>query len=451
MAVLGHVASHERDVRRQMRQEIVTDEETHKDPVIQRTLQVKSERLIRHAHLDGKVFSEDADMQPDERLRRLLYTFLLLWRTTALVCNMSRLIALAAVTRFGVVGEYILTEDPEMSIVRFYICKAVYRDSNQTEERDNIEAYRARRKRCVNHLPCVGVVRGTAALRPHEIHNLMFTLTWDSGIGDDDFQLFPSGVGTKLVAHPVPQTLCQKVHEGRARSNGIGIPGLFRLLWILAAAVLGDGALGKHFTRNRRERCWFILARGATPSTAIISSLRGRTMFTTRSVYSKMAIIISSSLAGGGRSSGCEQGWTIPFISKYRLSISSPLGLGFRPSTGILVLLPSAFSNSSGRSSSTGEIILGKDATVGVGVLCRGRPAGNRVAGGVEWSLGLSAARSRSSDRSAPAGRVDRAAGVYLQVSRRQRLRSVGIGRLCSARDVSQLSSFWMPETDPDA
>ncbi|KAI7372222.1 hypothetical protein KC354_g144 [Hortaea werneckii] len=108
-----------------MRQEIVTDEETHKDPVIQRTLQVKSERLIRHAHLDGKVFSEDADVQPDERLRRLLYTFLLLWRTTALVCNMSWLIALAAVAWFGVVGEYILTEDPEMSIVRFYIWKAL--------------------------------------------------------------------------------------------------------------------------------------------------------------------------------------------------------------------------------------------------------------------------------------------------------------------------------------
>jgi len=36
--------------------------------------------------------------------------------------------------------------------------------------------------------------------------------------------------------------------------------------------------------RNRRERCWFILARGATPSIAIMRSLRGRTMATTRSV-----------------------------------------------------------------------------------------------------------------------------------------------------------------------
>jgi hypothetical protein len=35
---------------------------------------------------------------------------------------------------------------------------------------------------------------------------------------------------------------------------------------------------------NRRERCWFILARGATPSMAITRSLRGRTMATTRSV-----------------------------------------------------------------------------------------------------------------------------------------------------------------------
>ncbi|KAI0332493.1 hypothetical protein GY45DRAFT_481708 [Cubamyces sp. BRFM 1775] len=34
--------------------------------------------------------------------------------------------------------------------------------------------------------------------------------------------------------------------------------------------------------RKRRERCWFIFARGATPSTTL--SFRGRTIFTTRSV-----------------------------------------------------------------------------------------------------------------------------------------------------------------------
>ena len=82
----------------------------------------------------------------------------------------------------------------------------------------------------MHHLPCVWIMRGTAALRPHEVHNLMFTLTWNSGIGNDDFELLPSGVGTKLVTHPVPQTLCQEVHEGRPGRDRIGVPGLLRLL-----------------------------------------------------------------------------------------------------------------------------------------------------------------------------------------------------------------------------
>ncbi|KAH3675790.1 hypothetical protein WICPIJ_009243 [Wickerhamomyces pijperi] len=78
--------------------------------------------------------------------------------------------------------------------------------------------------------------------------------------------------------------------------------------------------------RNLLARCWFILALGATPSTAIINTLRGLAMFNTRSVYSKIANSISSSVAGAGLSSGWEHGWTIPFISKYKLS-SSPFGL----------------------------------------------------------------------------------------------------------------------------
>ena len=35
---------------------------------------------------------------------------------------------------------------------------------------------------------------------------------------------------------------------------------------------------------KRRERCWFILARGATPSMAMKSSLRGRTAARMRSM-----------------------------------------------------------------------------------------------------------------------------------------------------------------------
>jgi len=40
------------------------------------------------------------------------------------------------------------------------------------------------------------------------------------------------------------------------------------------------------------------------------SSFRGRTMFTTRSVYLKTSNIISSSVSGAGFPSGCVQGWT---------------------------------------------------------------------------------------------------------------------------------------------
>jgi hypothetical protein len=36
--------------------------------------------------------------------------------------------------------------------------------------------------------------------------------------------------------------------------------------------------------RNRRERCWFILARGATPSMAMYRSFRGRTIANSRSM-----------------------------------------------------------------------------------------------------------------------------------------------------------------------
>lgn len=75
--------------------------------------------------------------------------------------------------------------------------------------------------------------------------------------------------------------------------------------------------------RKRRERCWFILARGAwsrvqkwvhsvraenvaprqsltTPSMAMYKTLLGRTILNRRSMYSKMATIISSSFLGAG-------------------------------------------------------------------------------------------------------------------------------------------------------
>ncbi|KAF2840077.1 hypothetical protein M501DRAFT_971962 [Patellaria atrata CBS 101060] len=156
-----------------------------------------------------------------------------------------------------------------------------------------------------------------------------------------------------------------------------GVPGVIALLshvFLFSASsstspserdfsILRNSALSSSFSlascadRNLRERCWFILARGATPSieqVTIINNFLGRTILTTLSVYLKISIIISSSLAGAGRSSGCAHGWTMPFMSRYRLSNSSPLGFRSRVSIGIFTP-----STSSGSFSMTGEMILG--------------------------------------------------------------------------------------------
>ena len=111
--------------------------------------------------------------------------------------------------------------------------------------------------------------------------------------------------------------------------------------------------------RKRRERCWFILARGATPSIASMSSFRGRIMSITRSVYLNTSTIISSSVSGAGFPSGCVHGCTIPFMSRYRQSNSSPLGFGRVLSIGSSTSTPSSPVMRRGSSSSTLCTILG--------------------------------------------------------------------------------------------
>lgn len=58
------------------------------------------------------------------------------------------------------------------------------------------------------------------------------------------------------------------------------------------------------------------------------NSFLGLTILNSLSMHSKIATIISSSSLGGGLSSGCVHGWMIPFMSRYRLSNSIPLGFG---------------------------------------------------------------------------------------------------------------------------
>src|SRR5271169_4664901 len=84
------------------------------------------------------------------------------------------------------------------------------------------------------------------------------------------------------------------------------------------------------------------------------SSLRGLTILTTRSVYLNISSIISCSFAGGGLSSGCEHGCTIPLKSRYKLSNSTLFGFGCVVSTGTTTP-----PTSRGESSVTRDIILG--------------------------------------------------------------------------------------------
>jgi hypothetical protein len=79
---------------------------------------------------------------------------------------------------------------------------------------------------------------------------------------------------------------------------------------------------------KRRERCWFIFARGATPSTAMKNSFFGLTLRKSWSTYAKMAVKICASERRkcASASLGCEQLWMMPLKSRYKLSVGSKGG-----------------------------------------------------------------------------------------------------------------------------
>mmetsp|Transcript_25991 Transcript_25991/g.77423 ORF Transcript_25991/g.77423 Transcript_25991/m.77423 type:complete len:208 (+) Transcript_25991:2278-2901(+) len=101
------------------------------------------------------------------------------------------------------------------------------------------------------------------------------------------------------------------------------------LAFALSRSACCASSLG---TRYRRERCWFIFARGATPSMATYSSRCGRTSWTSVSRYEQMASIMSASvgaaapLRAGGSLAPWVALWRMPFASMYRLSTSAKGG-----------------------------------------------------------------------------------------------------------------------------
>jgi hypothetical protein len=101
-----------------------------------------------------------------------------------------------------------------------------------------------------------------------------------------------------------------------------GVPGVMQLesnpspATISPAATSAASASARSIALlNRRDRCWFILARGATPSIAMKSRRRGRAIAKRRSKYMKTPATISASVRRVPGSLPWVQLWMMPFMS----------------------------------------------------------------------------------------------------------------------------------------
>jgi hypothetical protein len=180
----------------------------------------------------------------------------------------------------------------------------------------------------------VGVVAVDCPRLADEHHDLVLPLAGDGVVGEYDFDPPPQRVVGATVVDVVAEVEGKHVHERRAGRDDVVVPR--RRLHALgdekaALAVLGDdfalelthegGGGGGGGTvssssmsraeRKRRERCWFILARGATPSRgldgegggmpmAMKRSFLGLTTAMILSMYFMTSIYISSSVEGAG-------------------------------------------------------------------------------------------------------------------------------------------------------
>lgn len=141
LAVVGEVSSHARQLvapdfeklvdgtltdlkRRQVRQEVVTNEEDHEDPVINGQLRIELERNVREIELDGKILAQHINVEPDERLWVDWHGFLNLvgvldfFGLLAVNLDVTHLAAVGARLRApATLGKDVLTKDTEVGLV----------------------------------------------------------------------------------------------------------------------------------------------------------------------------------------------------------------------------------------------------------------------------------------------------------------------------------------------
>eukprot|EP00968_Pinguiococcus_pyrenoidosus_P020109 scaffold2286_cov240-Pinguiococcus_pyrenoidosus.AAC.12 len=259
---------------RQVRQEIVPDQKRHEHEVIEHALQVQPSVVgNRVDELDRDVLPQDAEVQHLELgLLRLLQP----GRNDALVLPSIR------------VEVHHFSEQREVRLM------------GHQAQHDQVGI------RAVHAVSRVWVVRRMLLELPHELHDLVLALPRDVRSAEDHGQVSPERILLELLPHEELDDLSHADHERGAGRDAVRVE-VIRFVHEAIAALLRLGhRLHAIFRRSEpatthhdsvksaprlaatprrvsqglylRLRCWFIFARGATPSSARYSSRFGLTM-----------------------------------------------------------------------------------------------------------------------------------------------------------------------------
>ncbi|KAK1239567.1 hypothetical protein MKX07_001021 [Trichoderma sp. CBMAI-0711] len=198
----------------QVRQEVITDEAAHEDPIVNGPLQIKPEGKVGNGQLNGEILPQNRDVQPNKGLQGGLHGLGLLIALGHIVglCGSATVVCLVPFLAteltspiLAFVEEDIFAQNSEVRFVR----------GESQHDEIGIQA--------IDDVAGVGIVVWGGALGSDEGHDFMFTFARHGSIRDDDLELSPGGIRVELILAPVPQTHGEDVHEWRARGDGVGI------------------------------------------------------------------------------------------------------------------------------------------------------------------------------------------------------------------------------------
>mmetsp|Transcript_298 Transcript_298/g.971 ORF Transcript_298/g.971 Transcript_298/m.971 type:complete len:268 (+) Transcript_298:1554-2357(+) len=224
--------------RRQMRQEIVADEEAHKHEVVDDTLEIIADRssspvacnprkalLQRVLELKVEILAEDPDIQKLERLlaAKLAQRAPQLCSSIELVdLGLRFLRRLVLVNKSALVGHHHLTKNCEVDLV---CCE---------REHDQICV------QPVEDVASVWVVSRLGSRLANVLRNFVLALAGHGSVRENDLEVPPCGVCSVSVGHISLKGDCEPCHKRRARRDDVGIEGpvLCAEVWHVQAGQL---------------------------------------------------------------------------------------------------------------------------------------------------------------------------------------------------------------------